>query len=92
MCRDFDSKQTECGVSLARFYLGRGLLHKAVAELELVLKSDNTERLAVNHYKGWDCDVPTFVIEVWDHKVEQSPNAADAILDAKFILLLVGTR
>jgi hypothetical protein len=89
MCRDFSSKQVECSMALARIYLSQGLLAPAIEEIATAMRIDNQERMSINHFRAWDCDLPSLALELWVLKLEVT---GEPIGDSKFILALVRIR
>lgn len=86
MCRDFNPAQTECGLALAKVYLGFGMFRNALEEAELLLKTEKKDRVMLNHFKDRQCDIPLLMIELLIQKEKLKVLSAN---EAKYFLLMV---
>jgi hypothetical protein len=87
LCRDYNPRQCECSLALARLYVSHGSLDLAFHELEKILRTDVEQRLMLNWLKTYDCDVPQFAVTVFSHYVRVYAHLATP-QDAMLLLLL----
>ncbi len=89
MCRDYNPRQSECGIALARVYLANGIFDSALKETEAVLRTGNEEREYLSHFQNWGCDLPALVQDLFSQKALQGVLTG---AEAKYMLLMVRTR
>ena len=89
LCRDYNPKQSECGMALTRLYLSYGSLDLAFNEINLIIRNGREDRAMLNWYKSWDCDVPSVAFVIYSHYVRIYQVNKATIGDALYILLLV---
>ena len=86
MCRDYNAKQAECSVSLAKLYLQNGLFDEAVNEIEKVLQEELEERLMLNMIRTKQCDVPEIAARIL---LIKGKNGVLSLAEWKYMMLLV---
>lgn len=74
-------------MGLVSLYFANGLLDDAISETEALIKTEYQNRAMLNHYKGWDCELPRLVIKVLIHKFEYRRSYFAAV-EAKYAMLL----
>ena len=87
LCRDYNNKQCECSMALCRLYVAHGSLDMAFNEMEKVLRTEREDRLMLNWFKTWDCDVPQLAFVIFSHYLRIYSNVATP-QDAMYMLLL----
>ena len=81
-------------MALVRLYLQNGNLPLAANELASILQVTTKDRIMMNHFRLWECDLPVFVLEMFgyqniftgDKSVKLDLMDAD---HAKYMLMLV---
>lgn len=89
MCREYDSTQSECAVSLCRVYLNMGQLDAALRELHELLRQEQESREMVEYLGHWDCIVPSLAAKLFASKALVYGVARD---EAMYFFLLVGIQ
>jgi hypothetical protein len=87
LCRDYNMKQCECSMALARLYIVHGSLDMAFNEMEKILKTHREDRLMLNWFKTWECDVPQLAVTLFSHYLRIYATLATP-QDAMYLLLL----
>lgn len=88
MCRDYNTRNTECAIALTRLYLSFGMAEQAYKEVFKILRTERLDRLMVNNFREWDCDVPTLALEVVGSYLVLHPHLA-SLDDAKYLIMMV---
>jgi hypothetical protein len=86
LCRDYNRKQVECSVQLARVLLLVNRFDLAQIELENLLQQEVQERLMLNMLHTVTCAVPSLVMDINSIKFSNSMLSRG---DAWFQLLMV---
>ena len=87
LCRDYNMKQCECSMALARLYVAHGSLDMAFNEMEKILRTQREDRLMLNWFKTWECDVPQLAVTLFSHYLRIYAALATP-QDAMYLLLL----
>ena len=90
MCRDFNPHQIECGMGLVALYYNSGALEDALYETQKLFKTKYENRAMLNHYKGWDCEMPRLGVRVLGYKYQYMSMSASifTLPEAKYAALL----
>jgi hypothetical protein len=63
-CRDYNPKQTECSYLLVMLYMSNGRLEEGAQVADALMKTKYENRVMLNHFKSWSCEVPKVVHDV----------------------------
>jgi hypothetical protein len=90
MCRDYNPKLTECGLTLTKLYYTYGSFNLAMDEVEKILKGGTSERIMLNFFNQWNCDVPLVAFKLFAHllRIHAPPSERVVAGDAIYLLLL----
>ena len=74
-------------MALCRLYVAHGSLDMAFNEMEKILRTEREDRIMLNWFKTWDCDVPQLAYVIFSHYLRIYSNLATP-QDAMYMLLL----
>ena len=86
MCRDYNPRQIECGMGLLSIYYSLRVMDKAIIEFDKLLKTKFENRVMMNHYKIWDCELPKHALRMF--AVKQEVLTENKLENAKYAALL----
>ena len=55
-------------MALVRLYLQNGNMGLAANELANILQVSTKDRIMMNHFRLWECDLPVFVLEMFGYQ------------------------
>ena len=93
--RDFSLNQVDCAMALVRLYLQNGNMPLATNELASILQVTTRDRIMMNHFRLWECDLPVFVLEMFGyHNIFNGErNLKLDLMDqdhARYMIMMVG--
>jgi hypothetical protein len=86
-CRDYNPKQSECGMALTKLYYSYGSLDLAYVEIIKVLQSGNELRIMHNWLRSWECDTPKLAFTIFTQYILFYRNKVQTG-DAIYLLLM----
>lgn len=88
MCYEFNPKLTDCGILLAKLFLQFGVLENAVSLTSTLIKTEKHDKVGINLYKNWDCDLPRLANQIYGYRL-LSNKASMQNTEIKYMILLV---